>query len=162
MKPVPEQVDNIRRGDAAAYNPDALTPESHRSSASRSLKQLIAATLRSGMEHTNNTISHHQGAASAGQCFNNMDLIPPPDDLDVQIIGGESNYWQDWEDEVHFNSGRTHARETIPPHPGRTNDEIPGQLVVPKLESESRFLLTEHSGEYVEEHCDDPLADKKE
>ena len=142
--------------------PAALTPESHRSSASRSLKQLIAATLRSGMEHTNNTISHYQGAASAGQCFNNMDLIPPPDDQDVQIIGGESNYWQDWEDEVHFNSGRTHARETIPPHPGRTNDEIPGQLVVPKLESESRFLLTEHSGEYVEEHCDDPLADKKE
>ena len=129
MKLVPEQVDNIRRGDAAAYNPDALTPESHWSSASPSLKQLIAATLRSGdprPEHINKTISHHQNTAAAGQCVNNMDLGPPDNDQDVQVISGESNYWQTWEEEVLFNSGRTHTRELTPQFPNETIDEMTG------------------------------------
>ena len=114
------------------------------------------------MEHTNNTISHHQGAATAGQCSNKMDPIPPPDDQDVQIIGGGSNYWQDWEDEVRFNSGRTHTRETVPRHPCGTDNDTAGQLVIPELDSANRLLIAEHCGEYVEEHCNDPLDDKKD
>ena len=96
-KPFPEQGDHIRREDAAAYNPAALMPEGHRSSSSRTLKQLIAATLRSGNPHPeyeNKTLSHHQNTATAGQCISNMDLGPPEDNQDVQVISDESNYRQ--------------------------------------------------------------------
>ena len=96
IKQAPGQGNSAHRGDATAYYPAAvtpepavLTPEGHRSSASCSLKQLIAATLHSGMEYTNNAISQCRGAATAGQCSKNMEWMPLPDDQDVKIIGGD-------------------------------------------------------------------------
>ena len=96
------------------------------------------------------------------QCVNNIDLGPPPADQDVQVIRGESNYWQEWEKEACFNSGQTHARELIPQHLSKTINETTGQLANPEHGSEGRLLIAEPGGEYVEEHCDDPLADKKD
>ena len=91
-----------------------------------------------------------------------MDLGPPGDDQDVQIISGESNYWQKWEEEVRFNSGRTHAREFTPWYLRETINETTEQLADPEHEGEGRLLIAEPGGEYVKEHCDDPLADKKD
>ena len=73
-----------------------MTQEGHRSSSAHSLKQLITDTLRSGMEYTN-AAGLRQGAATTGQCSNNMNCIPEPDDQGVKIISGDSTYWQDWE-----------------------------------------------------------------
>ena len=80
----------------------------------------------------------------------------------MQIISGESNYWQEWEKEVCFNNGRTHARDFIPRLPGETTNVTAGQFADPEHGSEGSLLIAEPVGEYVEEHCDDPLADKKD
>ena len=54
-----------------------------------------------------------------------MDLGPPEDSQDVQVISGESNYWQKFEEEVRFNSGRTHTWENTPRYPMETiNEEL--------------------------------------
>ena len=84
-------------------------PEGQPSSSAHALKQLIAAALRSGdphPEHENKTVSHHQNADLPGQYISDMDLGPPEDSQDVRVISDESNYWQKFEEDVRFNSGR--------------------------------------------------------
>ena len=87
----------------------------------------------------------------------------------MQIISGESNYWQRSKEEVGFNSGRTptwehtprYLMETICEEPMDTNTtEQPDN---PEYEGEGRLVIdTEAAGEYIEKFHDDPLADKKD
>ena len=97
-----------------------------------------------------------------------MDLGPPEDSQDVQVISGESNYWQKFEEEVCFNSGQTYTWENTPRYPMETINEEPmepeaiEQHADPEYKGEGRLIIAEPAGEYVEELCDDPLADKKD
>ena len=118
-----------------------MTHEGHRSASAHSLKQLIKETLRSGMEYTN-AADLRQVATTTGQCSNNMNCTPEPDDQGVKIIPRGLTYWQNWEDEVCYNSGRSHARETSPQHPDGTNNQFPCQLSIPEQENDHRSHLS--------------------
>ena len=96
-----------------------------------------------------------------------MDLEPPEDSQDIQVISVESDYWQRFEEEVHFNRGRTptwehtprYLMETICEEPMDTNTTV--QPDSPEYEGEGRLVIdTEAAGEYIEEFHDNQKGTK--
>ena len=118
-KPFIETGGYARGEDTASYNPAAVTQEGHRSSSSGYIKQLIAATLRSGGPHSENenkTVSHHPHLHRPGQCISDMSQKPSKEDKDMKVITSESDYWKRFEEKVCYNGGRTPTWEHTPPY----------------------------------------------
>ena len=66
--------------------------------------------------------------AATGQCPNSMSHTAESDEQDIEIIPGDSRYWEDWENEVQYNSGRSSITEVAPPLPSETSNQPPASF----------------------------------
>ena len=100
--------------------------------------------------------------AATGQCSSNMNCTLEPDDQGVKIIPGGLTYWQDLENEVQYNSGRSNAREISPQLPNEASNQLPGQLSIAEQENDCSSSSVEHNDKYAEDDCRNPLTENKE
>ena len=111
------------------------------------------------MEYTNTARVCH--TAATGQCPDNMNYTMESDDQDIKIIPGDTRYWEDWESEVQYNSGRSDAREISPQLPNEASNQLPGQLSIVEQENDCISSSVKHNDEYVKDDCRNPLTENK-
>ena len=100
-------------------------------------------------------------AADTGQCPDNMSHTVEPDEQDIEIISGDTRYWENWESEVQYNSGRSNIREVSPQLPSKTSNQPSNQISSAEQENNYGSPIVEHNNEYIEEDCKNPLTEEK-
>ena len=107
--------------NAGAFSSNAPRPDS---TSTQVLRQIVRETLRS-VTHTN--AARMCQTAATGQCPDSMSHRAEPDEQDIEVIPGGSRYWEDWEKEVQYNSGRSSTTVVAPKLPSETSNQPPGE-----------------------------------
>ena len=95
MKLAPEVRDTRQASETP--EPTVVTHQSHNSTSALALKQMIRETLRS-VTHTN--VAGICQTAANGQYPDGVSHTVKSDEQDIEIIPGDTRYWEDWESEV--------------------------------------------------------------
>ena len=80
-----------------------------------------------------------------------MNYMMESDNQDIKIIPGDTQYWEDWESKVQYNSGRSNIREISPQLPSEASNQSPNQLSIAEQENNCGSSLVEHNDEYIKE-----------
>ena len=83
--------------------PAVMTHQGRDSAPTRTLRQIVRETLR-GTTHSNAATMYQ--TAATGPCPASMSHKTEPDEQEIEIIPGDSRYWEQFEEEVQYNSGR--------------------------------------------------------
>ena len=142
MKLAPEVRDS--RQASGTPEPAVVTHQGHKSTSAQALKQMIRETLRS-VTHTNAAVMCQ--TAATGQCPDSVSHTVKSDEQDIEIIPGDSRYWEDWENKVQYNSGRRSITEVAPQLPSETSNQPPNQLSNEEQEKNCCSPFVEHNGE---------------
>ena len=142
MKLAPEVRDSHQASETP--EPVVVTHQGHKSTSAQALKQMIRETLRS-VTHTN-AVGMCQ-ATDTGQCPNNISHTVESDEQDIEIIPGDTRYWENWESEVQYNSGRSNIREVSPQLPSEASNQSPSQVSIAEQENNCGSSFVEHNDE---------------
>ena len=146
---------NIRncRQASGTPEPEAVTHQDRDSAPTRTLRQIVRETLR-GATHSN-AATMCQPAAT-GTCPDNMNHKIESDEQEIEIISGDSRYWEQFEEEVRYNSGRSDIKISPPTIPCETRDQPPGEYSCTEENNSCDSPSAGQGGEYIEEELKDP------
>ena len=157
MKLAPEVRDS--RQASGTPEPVVVTHQGRKSTSTQALRQIVRETLRS-VTHTN--AAGMCQTAATGQCPDSMSHTAESDEQDIEIIPGDSRYWEDWENEVQYNSGRSSITEVAPQLPSETSNQPPNQFSSTEHNNNCGSIIARQNDEYIEEDCKNPLVEANE
>ena len=97
-----------------------------------------------------------------GTCPDNISHKIKSDEQEIEIISGESSYWEQFEEEVRYNSKRNDIEISPPTISCEPNNQPPGELSCTEENNSCDSLLAGQGGEYIEEEFKNPVLSTHE
>ena len=139
--------------------PAVVTHQGRDNAPTRTLRQIVREILR---DTTHSNAATMCQTAATNPCPASMSHKTEPDEQEIEIISGDSRYWEQFEEEVQYNSRRNNITASPPTIPSETSDQPPGEYSGTGENNSCGSPSVGHSGEYIEEEFKNPMLEAHE